>query len=162
MFLLIGKVLRGQALYRYSLSDVHRSGWAQTAVRPPFDGRPGHDPALSADGKALLRSLRLWAEQHRVRVAYPLPWAYVEASEEAAFRQENRDILLQIAQFFPVLKDPRLGACSTREYFSDSAWHLTEDGSALRTDELAQHIKRWELWTEDELRNVPLQPAAGR
>jgi len=50
-----------------------------------------------------------------------------------------------------ILLDPRLGAYSVREHFSDTAWHLVGEAAALRTDELGNQINQWQLWTADAL-----------
>jgi len=64
-----------------------------------------------------------------------------------AFQAANARLLLQIVNLMPVLRDPSLGACTNRDFYSDTVWHLTEAGSHRRTDGLAEEIKNWDVWT---------------
>jgi hypothetical protein len=148
---LVGKVARGQPLFRYQVADIRRSGWVQTDKRLPIDGPPGHGGKLSEDTRRLFASLRDWAKTNQVRVVYSLPWAYCPERETASFQRLNARFLREVMEFLPVLKDPQLGALADATQFSDTVWHLTESGSAARTDALGEQLKAWSLWTAAEL-----------
>jgi hypothetical protein len=149
---LIGKLLSGRDLYRYGVADVHPSGWVVTNVRVPLAGPPGHGPRLSDDMARFLPTLKSWCAQRGIRVAYSLPWAYCPAGKLDEFKQANATILRRIAEMMPVLKEPLLGADSNAQHFADTAWHLNEGGSRLRTDELGRAVKQWSLWSSGELK----------
>jgi hypothetical protein len=150
-FTLLGKIASGQPLMRYQVSDYRPSGWEQTKVRLKINGPAGHGPRLSGDARALLYGLRVWCEQRNVRVAYSLPWSYTPLDKETSFQMGNIDFLLQVNEFIPVLKDTHLGADTDVEHFSDTVWHLNGTASALRTDELGEQIKNWNIWTAEDL-----------
>jgi hypothetical protein len=57
-----------------------------------------------------------------------------------------------VAELMPVLKDAALGVCTNREYYADTGWHLTKQGSNLRSDSLGLQIKEWSTWRQNELR----------
>ena len=154
-FTLLGKLVSSQPLYRYHLSDFQPSGWQQTAVRRPLASATARELHLSADARRLLGSLRAGCEQKGVRLAYSLPWVYVTAENLAAFQAANRRFLAEVAEYLPVISDPRLGAYPVREHFADTLWHLTEEGARVRTDELARQIKDWQVWSGSELRVQP-------
>jgi hypothetical protein len=161
-FTLIGKLVQGRDLYRYNAANALPSGWLRTNVRLPLQGAPGHGPRLSGDARRYLAALKDWCARHGVRVAYSLPWAYAPADKIEEFKKHNARTLLQIAEFIPLLKDPRLGAEPRAELFADTAWHLNEEGSRLRTDQLGDAIRLWEIWPTEELqlftggeKNVP-------
>jgi hypothetical protein len=166
VFPLFGKILGRQPLFRYSLADAHgnASGWIQTDSRFPLAGAPMHGPELPSDVRRFLRALRDRCDARRIRVVYSLPWAYAPEDKLAAFRQENARFLLQVMEFLPVLKDPRLGGSSAAEDFSDTGWHLTNVASARRTTEFGESLKSWRVWTTEELRQVLQNPetAEGR
>jgi hypothetical protein len=151
---LLGKIIQGRELYRYHIADASPSGWMRTAVRVPVSGPPGHGPRLSTDARRFLSALSDWCREQGVRVAYSLPWGYAPSAQVAGFRKSNADLLMQIAEFIPVLNDPRLGADPDAGHFADTAWHLTEEGSRLRTDELGRAVKQWDLWSLEELRSA--------
>jgi hypothetical protein len=151
-FTLLGKIARGRPLMRYHESNYRPSGWEQTNVRIKIDGPAGHGPRLSGDTRVLLHDLRAWCDQRNVRIAYSLPWSYTPAEKEPSFQKGNADFLLQVNEFIPVLKDTHLGADTDIEHFADTVWHLNGIGSALRTDELGEQIKNWNIWTVEELR----------
>lgn len=157
-FTYLGKIATGKPLLRYHLTDYHASGWQQTAVRIKVTGPAYHFPHLSESGCKLLRNLRAWCDQHDVRVAYSLPWSYCPPDRLREFQKSNIDILLKINEFMPVLKDPCLGANTNIDLFADTVWHLTEPGSALRSDSLASSIKNWDTWTTAELHACDSQP----
>jgi hypothetical protein len=157
-FTLLGKIVQRRPFYRYQPEDLRPSGWIQTPVRVDVTGPPRHSIGIPEQNLRYLRSLRDWCRDHEVRLAYSIPWGYTPASELDAFRRENARFLLQISEVMPVLRDPRLGAYDIREHFSDSVWHLTEEGAALRTDELARQIQDWDVWSQPELEKVAADP----
>lgn len=148
---LLGKVLGRRPLYRYKITEVSPSGWQQTDVRTDIAGSPSHGPQLSPDGIRFLRALRDLSEKKGVRIAYSLPWLYTPVAKAGEYQESCRRFLFQVAEFIPVLRDPRLGAYTVREHFSDTVWHLTVEGSNLRTDTLAQQLKKWEIWARADL-----------
>ena len=150
---LVAKIAGGKALFRYRTEDISPSGWMQTAVRLPVDS-PGPAEALSAQGQGLLKDLAGWCSQRNVRLAYSIPWEFINPDDRASFQNQNAAFLLHVAEVIPVLKDPTLGVCTNREFYADTGWHLTEQGSNLRSDSLGRQIKEWSTWTKDELRTL--------
>jgi hypothetical protein len=148
---LLGKLMQGSALYRYKVADASPSGWMRTDVKIPLTGPPGHGESLSNDAQRFLFELNKWCRERGVSVAYSLPWAYTPEAEVAAFRKGNAALLLQIMKFMPVLNDPWLGADADAGHFSDTVWHLNEEGSRLRTDGLGRAVKQWSVWSQEEL-----------
>lgn len=148
---LLGKVLSRQPLYRYRISEATPSGWQQTPVRKEFTGPPGHRAKLSADAIRYLQSIKSQCDAMGVRVAYSLPWGYTPEDRVKDYSESCRSFLHQVSEWIPVLRDARLGVYSVREHFTDTVWHLSAEGSALRTDSLAEQLKNWELWKRDEL-----------
>lgn len=163
-FTLLGKVFSGRPLYRYKLEDMRPSGFNQTAVRLPITGPAGHTGRLVPEAHRLLADLRRWCETHRVRLVYSLPWSYTPPPAVPDYQRLNAQFLLQIIDYMPALRDTRLGACTALEWFADTGYHLNAEGSARRTDELAQQLKQWQVWTREELvrRADGASNAAGR
>jgi len=153
---LVAKIVGGKPLFRYRTEDINPSGWMQTAVRLPMDS-PGPAQPLSAQGRQLLKSLAWWCSQRNVRLAYSIPWEFTKPEDEVSFQKQNAAFLSQVAELMPVLKDTALGVCTNREYYADTGWHLTEQGSNLRSDSLGLQIKEWSTWRQREL-----QALAGR
>lgn len=151
VFTLLGKILRGQPLYRYQLSDYHRSGWKETSVRVSQTGAAGHGPDLSDDARLLLTNLSAWCRTNDVRVAYSLPWSYCPPGDMRTFREANVKLIQEVMAYVPVLQDPSLGAHPVAEDFADTALHLTVAGAAKRTDELGRQIQQWKIWTRETL-----------
>ena len=89
-----------------------------------------------------------------MRVAYSLPWGYTPSNQIEQFRKYNAAFLEQIAEFIPVIKDPWLGADADAGHFADSSWHLNEEGSRLRTEELGRAVQRWNTWSVRELQLI--------
>jgi hypothetical protein len=148
---LVAKIAGGKPLFRYRSENINPSGWMQTAVRLPVDS-PGPAGALSPQGRGLLKDLAEWCRQRNVRLAYSIPWEFTNPDDRVSFQNQNAAFLLQMAELMLVLKDPTLGVCTNRDYYADSGWHLTEQGSNLRSDSLGCQLKDWSTWTKDELR----------
>lgn len=148
IFTVLGKVMLHRPLHRYSVAEIHPSGWHEVAERREFSVSPISDRKLSNDAKELLRSLRDRCAQHQIRVAYSMPWHYSPQDEVAERQRHNLDFLQQISEILPVINDPRLGVYPVREHYADTPLHLTAEGAALRTDELAQQINAWQTMPE--------------
>lgn len=150
-FTLVGKVLTRRPLYRYRLEDMRPSGFNQTAVRLPITGPAGHTGRLVPEAHRLLAELRQWCQTNQVRLVYSLPWSYTPPAAVTGYQRLNAQFLLQMMDYMPVLRDERLGACTALEWFADTGYHLNAEGSARRTDELAEQLKQWRVWTREEL-----------
>jgi hypothetical protein len=144
----------GKPMYRYRLEDVEEGGLCRTNVRLPITGPAGHSGHLSEDARALLRDIREWCEANEVRVAYSLPWSFCPASELAAFQKKNAGFLLEVQEFMPVIKDSRLGAVSSLDWYADTVWHLNEEGVKHRSHSFGQALSSWSLWSKEELESL--------
>jgi hypothetical protein len=156
-FLLIGKLgklITHKPLYTYRVADASPSGWNHTAPRRPLEGKLDEGRVLSDDARRFLRSLRDWADRNQVHVVYSLPWQWTPREAVDRVRKGNAEFLLQISEYFPVLRDPIIGADPRVEDFSDTRWHLNEESSVLRTEELGRQVTNWEIWQPDELRRI--------
>jgi hypothetical protein len=160
-FTLLGKILGRQPLFRYSTAELQPSGWHRVPLKREFTSPVSVDSSgqtqrlsVSEDARQLLRSLRDWCGHNKVRVACTLPWTYSPPDQERQARKTNAGFLLQLMEFLPVLKDSKVGVYSNREQYADTSLHLTPEGAALRTDELAREIKVWSLWSREELATI--------
>ena len=151
VFTLLGKWMRGEPLYRYKLSDYHRSGWKQTAVRIPQTAGAGFGPHLSDGAQIMLTNLSRWCQTNGVRLAYSLPWCYCPPDQLRDFQLKNAEYLAQMTAFVPVLRDPTLGADPVATDFGDAALHPDEVGAAKRTDELGRELQQWDIWKRADL-----------
>ncbi len=149
---LLAKAVRRRPAYFYRVQDITASGWEQSPHRNPLPGPTRYTPALSADARTLLRTLRRWGETNQVRIVCSLPWCYSRSEAVPHFRRTNARLLIEVSDYLPVLKDSRLGAETNIHYFSDTMWHLNPEGAALRTDELAGQLANWDIWQPAELR----------
>lgn len=149
IFTVLGKIVLHRPLHRYSIAEIHPSGWQEVVERRDFSVAPVAARELSIEAKELLRFIRDDCAKHEIPVAYSLPWSYCTNAEMDERQSRNRDFLKQIEEFLPVLNDPRLGVYSVREHFADTPWHLTAEGAALRTDELAEQISAWKISKAD-------------
>ena len=154
----LAKLAGGKPSFRYYASDVRPGGFAQTAVRLPITRASPHSGVLSEEAQRFLAALRDWSREHQVRVAYTLPWSFSPPEGATAYQRLNAGLVLSIAEFLPVLRDPRLGAYTVREHFADTELHLTPEGAELRTDETADLIKHWRVWTIEELSQAAHAP----
>lgn len=154
-FTLLGKIVLGKPLYRYSPRDLRPSGWQQTHERREInDQEPFIVQSLPEHSQRLLGALANWCRTNNVEVFYSLPWGWVSQAKLEQFKVMNASFLRHVARFLPVLKDPMLGAHPIREHFADTEWHLTAEGAAQRTDALAAQLKSRACWTIEELEEI--------
>ena len=153
-FGMLGKALRRQPMYRYSIEDVHPSGWFTTSARRPMGPTPDNGNELSPDGKALLNTILRESQARGAWAMYSLPWALAGTEEVSPYRLKRLRFLRQIMAFIPVLHDPALGIQSDPSLFSDTEWHLSESGAALRSDQLAQSLTHQKFWSEADLASI--------
>lgn len=154
-FTLLGKIVLGKPLYRYSPKDLRPSGWQQTDERREIhDQEPFIVESLPEHSRRLLAALAHWGKTNHVKVVYSLPWGWVSDAKHDQFKRMNASFLRRVAEFMPVLKDPTLGAHPVRHHFADTEWHLTAEGAAERTDALAAELKAGVYWTVAELNAI--------
>jgi hypothetical protein len=155
---MLAKLATGSQPFRYDVRDIRPGGISRTPLRLPITGPARHTGVLSEDARHLLTALREWTREHDVRVAYTLPWSFTPTDAATAYRRFNARFLMAVAEILPVLRDPRLGAYEVREHFADTEFHLTPEGAALRTDELADMVANWRVWNPEELTHVADAP----
>ena len=148
---LAAKIVTQRPLYRYGLKDVSSGGWVSTESREFEDQPPRHGEKLAPQSVELLEALARLTSEREIKLMYALPWAYCPEDDLKKFRQENASFLLQIQRYMPILFDPRLGAIDKKCLFADTAWHLNDEGSRFRTDELVAQLKRQQMWKCSEL-----------
>ena len=153
VFTLLGKIILRQPLYRYAPSELKEGGWLEVAARRDL-GNPGVGKLkLSPEGKELLATIHRECQRRGVRVAYSLPWQFCVPEDLTATQRENLLFIREVAAVIPVLREPSLGAHAVREHFADTLLHPIGTAAALRTDELAQAITSWSLWSPDQPSN---------
>ncbi len=150
-FTLIGKCFSGKPLYRYSAAEVDAAGWEQTPIRLPV--RPLEPPKipLTMAVKQWLKALKDDCGRKGILPVYSLPWGFVPPESLPQVQNANIGLLLEIMEFMPVLKDPRLGCYSNKESFADTCWHLVPVAAGFRTGELADQIQNQRFWLRPEL-----------
>ena len=146
------------SVYRQAVTDNHYNlietdicGWQSTTYREVLPPLPLCGSHLSEDHKKLLLWIRQWCESNGVRAVYSLPWSFQEPGKAEYMQSIYCSLLREIAEIIPVFKDPRLGVNTDLGLFSDARYHLTPQGSIIRTDELARQIKTWDIWQPGEL-----------
>jgi len=151
VFTLLGKIILRQPLYRYARSELKEGGWHEVAARRDL-GNPGVGKlTLSPEGKELLATIYRECQRRGVRVAYAFPWQFCVPEDLTATQREDLLFVREVAAVIPVLREPSLGAHAVREHFADTLLHPIGTAAALRTDELAQAVASWTVWTPEEV-----------
>jgi len=151
VFTLLGKIILRQPLYRYTPSELKEGGWHEVAARRDL-GNPGVGKLkLSPEGKELLATIHRECQRRGVRAAYAFPWQFCVPEDLTATQREDLLFVREVAAVIPVLREPSLGAHAVREHFADTLLHPIGPAAALRTDELAQAITSWSLWSPEEV-----------
>ena len=142
---LVAKKASGTPLYRYTAADLRYHGRVETPVVDPALPRVGVSTAstLQPGARDLLLALRAAAVKRGVRLVYSMPWRLTLEEAAEANRKTNRAILDEIEMILPALDDGYLGVSTDPAHFSDSALHLSSEGSRLRSTGLARSLELW-------------------
>jgi hypothetical protein len=158
---LAGKVAFHQPLLRYALTEWQPDGWHQVNSRLDFPAVAPFAFRLTSEGRNLLTSIVEECRRRRARVAYVLPWSYCTENEAETQKVGAARFLIDVLEVMPVVKDRRLGVHTIRADFADTPFHPTSHGAKLRSEELAESLKTWSLWTPEELAAIcATRPAA--
>lgn len=145
---MLGKLALKQPLYRYTIDDARSGGLQVTSERrasvlmAPAPDAIG-EMKLSKSGHALLAKIRDQTTLSGVRVAYVLPWAYAPDDEAGNLRLANKQLLDEIAAYFPVILEPQLGVWTEPGDFADSRQHLTEEAALNRSKHLGPALRQF-------------------
>jgi hypothetical protein len=136
---LAGRGLTGKG-YRYKPEDVGYRGLLRTDSRDPSlrGGGDSDATSLHPEGRLLLETFAAAAKQKGVRLAYSMPWYFTDTASLAHNRANNQKVLADIATIIPVLEDGFSGAMDGIENFADSGLHLSDSGTAARSQALAE------------------------
>lgn len=157
--ILASKLFTHHPLYTYRVADAAPSGWNHTTLRGPLVSEGMTSQRLSPSVRRYLQSLRQCTQGQGIQLAYSLPWRWVLPEQASALQKQNAEFLRNVASVIPVLKDPELGARTDAKDFSDTAWHLTETSSQVRTAQLGEQLQAWQVWTPEELAQVTAELA---
>lgn len=154
VFTTVGKWVAGRRLYRYGVQDLSNAGWLTTANRHAPESDPGAKGGLSPQGREQLMSLVRWARESRVRIVVALPWGYAADEHQAAYRRRSAAYLAEIAEYFPVVREPALGADLDPADFGDTAVHLVAAAAQRRTAALAAALRSGDFWERSVLQAI--------
>ena len=129
--------------YRYKTKDIGYRGVIRTDVRDPaMHGMGDFDiSSLHPEGRALLETFAAAAKRKGVRLAYSMPWYFTDTASLAHNRSHKQKVLADIATIMPVIEDGFSGAMDGIENFADSGLHLSDKGSVVRSQALADALK---------------------
>jgi hypothetical protein len=134
--------------YRYIPGDLRYRGRVETGVRGATPMGALSPRALSVYGRNLLLQIRQEAERRQIHLAYSMPWTLFTADALEPAKLMNHKLLEEISDTIPVIDGDFRGAAGEANWFSDSPQHLTAEGSAMRSGELARGIGKWLLAIE--------------
>lgn len=139
---LAGRVVSGKG-YRYKPSDVRYRGRIETQVRGASQAGIRPTSNLSSYGRKLLTAAGNAAKAHEVRLLYAMPWHFTATSGLLQSRDNQKQLATQIQTIIPTVDDGFAGAADNPAWFSDSAQHLTAEGSAIRSSYLVRALKNY-------------------
>ncbi len=139
---LAGRSITGKG-YRYKPEDIGYRGLLRTDSRDPDLRGVGNSDAtaLHPEGRLLLETFAAAAKQKGVRLAYSMPWYFTDTASLAHNRANKQKVLADIATIMPVIEDGFSGAMDGIENFADSGLHLSDSGTAARSQALADALK---------------------
>jgi hypothetical protein len=129
--------------YRYTESDLRYRGRVETPIKTPElpASEATLETHLTQDARKFLKTFVKAASGRKVKVLYSLPWVFTDEESVAKSRSNKQILTTDIQTILPTLNDGFYGVASESAYFSDSALHLTAEGSALRSQALAIALK---------------------
>src|SRR5262249_5589713 len=143
-----------RAPYRYGMDDVTEAGWMTTKSRRQFTAGRGFLPRMSLDGREQMAALAAWAKEHRVRVVAALPLELVAKESTTEYRRHSAAYLMDLAEYFSIVRQASLGANSNAADFADTPVHLVATAALSYTESLARAVQAGEYWDQATLRSV--------
>lgn len=131
--------------YRYGSEDIRSGGRIETP-RMVENLKPSHIALLGPipeSGRELLAVTAKAASLRGVNVVFTLPWYFADEDQVERAREHRAALLEEISEFLPVVDDGYLGCATERSWFSDTALHLSAEGSAIRSEALGRALAAW-------------------
>ena len=135
-------------IFAYNMTDYHRGGQISTDIRitqrgetTPFSKSP-HEVSTAAE------TLHFWAERSRakeVTLKYLLPLELTDPESLAQNRAGKKLLLTQLAKEvsnMQILSTANLGCSDDPTLYSDTLFHLTEEGATEFSKQLAATLQR--------------------
>ena len=129
--------------YRYNLHEADQTGWCSISYdleQATPEGNFDKKYTLSENGKQLLKAVSKSAELKGAKVYYLAPWQLTKLESKDHNRSLNKQFLEEINQILPIINDNYFGVCTNPEWYADTKWHLTDYGSRIRTEALAEAL----------------------
>lgn len=133
---MLGKVVLGKDLYRYSSEDIKTGGFlvyqgAMTA--PPSGGLVAPPNNLPKRITGFLENISEYCRENEINIAVSFPWLFTTEEASMNIRTHNIALAKHIEKFLPVLKDSNWGVETDKNLYSDTSWHLNEKGARIRS-----------------------------
>ena len=77
-----------------------------------------------------------------VSVAVSLPWLYTNQEFAEINQSLNQQLVTEISDIVPVLKDGHLGGSTAENMFADTTSHLSKLGAKLKTSIIGHALRR--------------------
>lgn len=140
----LGKSFTGKG-YRYTHADIRYRGRIETPITMPSLPASSVIPPseISESGKTLLSEFKSSATARGVTVAYCMPWLLASDKHPEKIREANQNILESVQQVMPVIDDGFHGVATDPSYFSDTPLHLSAKGSVIRSQAVADALRKW-------------------
>ena len=151
VFTILARLALGRPAYPYRLDDVSEAGWITTAHRRQNVVNPGFLGRLSPDARRQLAELSNWAKARRVRIVATLPVGLVAPESRREYPRHSAAFVLDLMDYFPVVRDPNLGMNPNPADFADTPSHLVPTAAQLYTESLARAIQGEDFWDRPAL-----------
>jgi hypothetical protein len=153
-FTIVARRALGRPSYPYRSDDVSEAGWMTTANRRQNVVNPGILGRLSPDARQQLAELSTWAKARRVRIVAALPVGLVAPESRAEYHRHSAAFVLDLMDYFPVVRDPNLGMSANPAEFADTPAHLVPAAAQSYTESLAHAIQREDFWERPTLQAI--------
>jgi hypothetical protein len=128
--------------YRYNLADIRYRGRIETPMRAAKSAAARSSSKLSPYGRNLLTRAKTAAQARGVRLLYAMPWHFTSTPGVDSSRHAQARLNQDIQTIIPAVDDGFVGIADNPAWFSDSAQHLTAEGSEIRSQALARTLHR--------------------
>lgn len=139
---LIGKIISGRKLYRYSLNELQPGGWqAIHTPEQPYDlGIPVFYYSLTENSRLLLQQLNESITSRGAHCVY-IPSLHFCPTERFDYHLSNLSSFLnEVEKFIPVIRPDNLNISSNSQDFADTPWHPLPAIAEQNAENLSQFI----------------------
>lgn len=142
---LLGKLITGKPLYRYSKDEISPNGWQEIKADSSNLGWPVFSYKLTAEGGNILKNTFESCQQIGAQCLYIPSFHYCPQERMNDHKAGMKNFLENIAQIMPVLSPSDFNCSNDEALFADTPWHPAPQEAIRNSQRMASLLGELDL-----------------